>query len=93
MASTVEVRIPRSLQGFWQAPSRLSLRGDTLADVFKTLAELEPGLAARILDDQGRVRQHVGVFVNSGDVRDREPGQVPLRSGDVVDIIGAVSGG
>ncbi|MGQ0534698.1 MAG: MoaD/ThiS family protein [Methanobacteriota archaeon] len=92
-SSSVEVRLPRSLQLFWQAPGRMETRGGTLAEALASLDERQPGLTARVLDDQGRIREHVGVFVNRRDVRDRAPKDVALNPGDVVDIIGAVSGG
>jgi molybdopterin converting factor small subunit len=69
------------------------LDAETLADALTTLGARFPGLAARILDDQGRVRRHVLVFVNEESVSHRAPGDVPLRDGDAVRILPAVSGG
>lgn len=38
--------------------------GDTVADVLKNMAADYPRLNNYILDDQGRVRKHVAVFVD-----------------------------
>lgn len=60
--------------------------------VLEALAALErehPALRGWVLDDRGRIRRHVAVFVGGERVTD----DAPLEEGDRMEIVGAVSGG
>ncbi len=60
------------------------------------LAELErsyPALHQSVCDETGLVRRHIGVFVNTAHVRDRDGLDTTLATGDVLTILPAVSGG
>lgn len=63
--------------------------GDVLAAVF---AE-KPLLRSYIVDDQGRLRRHVNVFVNSAMIADRDGLSDPVAADDEVFIFQALSGG
>lgn len=89
----VRVLLPRSLQQYWEGEPSVDVEGQTLAEVLAALSRARPGLAERVLDDQGRVRRHVLVFVNQEAVGHLAPASVPVRAGDVVHILPAVSGG
>ena len=52
-----------------------------------------PGIGGRIVDDQGNIRAHVNVFVNSENSRELNNENTPLRDGDVVHILPSVAGG
>ena len=64
-----------------------------LGTVVERLETTFPGIGGRILDDQGKIRSHVNVFVNSENSRDLKLEKTRLRDGDVVYILPAVSGG
>ena len=85
--------LPRSLQAYWSGASSVEVEGRDLAEVFAALSGIHPGLAERVLDDQGRVRRHVQVFLNQEHIGQRAPAAVPVKGGDVVHILPAVSGG
>lgn len=92
-APTVSLRLPRALLQYWGGPASIDVEGRNLAEALAGLEERVSGLAGRILDDQGQVRQHVAVFVNGDLIDGRDPSAVPLRPGDRVQIVPAVSGG
>ena len=71
----------------------VDVRGATLAEVLAKLAADFPGLAYRILDDQGRLRRFVNAYVNDDLVSDLEPEDVRFREGDTVHILPSVAGG
>jgi sulfur-carrier protein len=89
----VRVLLPRSLQAYWEGGGSVEVEGRDLGEVLAALSRARPGLAERVLDDQGRVRRHVLVFVNQEAVGHLAPASVPVRDGDVVHILPAVSGG
>lgn len=88
----VRVRLPPSLRQFWGGAREVRVEAATLADALRALGARHPGLAERVLDDAGRIRRHVHVFVNL-DAVDRAPADVALADGDVVHVLPAVSGG
>ncbi|MFO1414748.1 MAG: MoaD/ThiS family protein [Burkholderiales bacterium] len=64
--------------------------GATLADVLAALDAAYPGIRFRMVDEAGRVRPHVQVFV--GGSIERDPA-APVPQGAEVFIVGALSGG
>jgi molybdopterin converting factor small subunit len=66
-----------------------SLAGDTVGALLRELERSQPALAGWVLDERGRVRRHINVFVNG------EPGgcDTPVGEGDRVDVLPAISGG
>ena len=61
---------------------------EALDDVFKT----ETVLRGYVLDEQGRLRQHVVVFVNGQPVRDRARLSDPVREQGEVWVMQTLSG-
>ena len=69
---------------------------DSAPNLQAMVGELEksfPGIGGRIADDQGRIRAHVNVFVNSENSRELENEKTALMDGDVVHVLPSVSGG
>ena len=52
-----------------------------------------PGIGARVLEDEGKLRRFVHVYVNDDDVRFLEDLQTPTPDGSSISIIPAVAGG
>ena len=89
----IQVWLPRALRTYTRGRDTVALGGDTLADVIAQLNARFPGIGYRILNDQGRLRQYVLVFVNDDSVAHLEPEAVRLRDGDTVHILPSVAGG
>jgi molybdopterin converting factor small subunit len=86
----VHVRLPRSLLTYWGGKPDVSVDAVDVAGALAEVAKQHPGVGDRILDETGRLREHVHVFVNRNAVRDPH---TRLAAGDVVHILPAVSGG
>ena len=52
-----------------------------------------PRLRSYLLDDQGRVRQHVSIYVNADRIADRDRLSDPVSEHDEVFVFQALSGG
>jgi len=89
----IRVWLPRALREYSKGQETVALGGDTLADVIVQLNARFPGIGYRILNDQGRLRRYVLVFVNDDSVAHLEPEAVRLRDGDTVHILPSVAGG
>ncbi len=88
---SVTVRIPGPLRPFCDGKSQIELRAVTT--VGAAIAALPAGVRERVLDEQGKVRQHVNVFVGATDIRETGGFATPLTDGASVFVIPAVSGG
>ena len=99
MAMEVCVRVPTQLRDLvaGAAVVELSVRevdsSVTVAALLDAMAAQHPALERRIRDEQGRARPHVNLFIDSDNVRDREGLATPIRAGEELSIIPAVSGG
>jgi sulfur carrier protein ThiS len=67
----------------------VSVPGATVAEALRSLEAEHPSLAGWVLDDRGRVREHVAVFLGG----ERVSGDAPVADEDRLEIVGAVSGG
>ncbi len=63
--------------------------GDTLREVFSG----NPALRGYVLDDQGRLRRHVLVFVDNERIKDRTGLSDPVAENSEVFVMQALSGG
>ncbi len=67
--------------------------GTTVREVIDELERRHPGLASYIIDETGRLRRHVNIFVGDEPIHDRAKLSDALRSEDRVFILQALSGG
>lgn len=85
----MKVYIPTQLRSYTRG-SEVEAQGGTLADVLVDLDRQYPGIRFRMIDEQDAIRPHIRIFVNMETASSIDQ---PLQVGDVVRIIGALSGG
>ncbi len=85
----MKVHIPTPLRSYTNA-SVVEANGATLAELFGDLERRYPGIRFRVINEQDEIREHIKVFVNQ---ELAENLTAPLRPGDDVRIITAISGG
>ena len=93
VAVEVEVILPNLLRDSAGGETRLTVHGSTLREALEALFVKFPNLRVHLYDERGRMRQHVLVFYNGESIRWLETLDVPLREGDTLQVINAVSGG
>jgi len=94
--STVQVRVPTILRTYTggEADVTVSVGDDaTLGDVVRELDASFPGIGPRVLDDAGKLRRFVNVYVDDDDVRFADGLGTKTPDGAKVSIIPAVAGG
>jgi molybdopterin converting factor small subunit len=84
------VRIPSPLHSYTGEQSEVVATGSTAAEVLVDLDARHPGLRFRMVDEHGRLRKHMRVFVNREIVRDLS---TPVSDDDEFVIMQALSGG
>jgi molybdopterin synthase sulfur carrier subunit len=84
------VRFAALLHDYTGGRAEVEAAGATLGEVMDDLERQFPGLAFRVVDEQGRVRRHMKVFVGQHTASDRE---TPVEPGVELYVVGALSGG
>jgi MoaD family protein len=85
----MKVVIPSPLRSY-TGGREVEAEGGTLAALLDDLDRRYPGMRFRVVDEQEQIRPHLRFFVNGEQVRDLA---APLRAGDDVQIVQALSGG
>jgi molybdopterin synthase sulfur carrier subunit len=93
---SVSVRIPTILRTYTDGAAEVTVEpgdGATLQSVLDALEAHHPGIRARVLDEQGKLRRFVNVYVNDDDVRFAEGLDTKTPAGTQISVIPAVAGG
>lgn len=85
----MKVLIPGPLRSYTKA-REVEAGGATLAALLADLDRRYPGIRFRMIDEQDGIRPHVRLFVNGEQTLDLAR---PLRPGDALHIVQALSGG
>lgn len=90
---SVSVRIPTILRTYTGGDSEVSATGATVEEVLDDLDGRFAGIKGRIVDEDGKLRRFVNVYVNNDDVRFEQNLATPTPDGAEVSVIPAVAGG
>jgi molybdopterin converting factor small subunit len=66
-----------------------AIPGATVSEVLVALERAHPPIAGWVVDEQGRIREHVNVFVNGTHGEER----TPVADADLVHVLPAITGG
>jgi len=89
MTPTVMVLIASPLRSYTGA-DEVEAAGASLGALLMDLDRRYPGIRFRMVDEQDQLRRHMRFFVNGEIVKDLAH---PIRAGDEVGIVQALSGG
>jgi molybdopterin converting factor small subunit len=91
---SVTLRVPTILRSLTGGAAEVSVDGAaTLAELIEKVDAEHPGIRGRVLDDDGKLRRFVNVYVGEEDVRFAGGLETPTPDGVTVSIIPAVAGG
>lgn len=86
------VRFTANIQRHVTCPP-LEVGGATLRDVLEGYFERNEPARGYVLDDQGRLRTHMALFIDGRQTADRDDLSEPVPPDGVVDVLQALSGG
>ena len=92
-APAVTVRVPSMLRAACGGAKDLAVPAASVRSALEEIARLHPALHRSVCDETGKLRPHIGLFVNQSHVRDLGGLDAPLAPGDLLTILPAVSGG
>jgi sulfur-carrier protein len=90
---SVSVRIPTILRSYTGGAAEVGAEAGTLREIIAGLNAEFPGIGSRLLDDTGRLRRFVNVYVGDEDVRLAQGLDTLVPPGTHVSVIPAVAGG
>jgi molybdopterin/thiamine biosynthesis adenylyltransferase/rhodanese-related sulfurtransferase/molybdopterin converting factor small subunit len=90
---SVTVSIPTPLRSFTAGQDSIELAGDTVGQVLDGLMATHAGLKRHLLQDDGRLRNFVNLYLNETDIRHLASTSTPVRPGDVLTIVPSIAGG
>ncbi|HEY6786651.1 MAG TPA: MoaD/ThiS family protein [Trebonia sp.] len=91
--TSVSVRIPTILRSYTGGTAEVAASPGTLREVIAGLDASYPGIAGRILDEAGKLRRFVNVYVAEEDIRFAKGLDTLVPDGVQVSVIPAVAGG
>ena len=80
-------------RGFAGGARDVTLDAGTIREALDELVRAHPSLSERLRDEHGKLRPHLALFINQDDARLLGWEDAPLRDGDIVHVIPALSGG
>jgi hypothetical protein len=81
------------LKRFFPDLEESDIDGATVRDVLAELDRRYPGFASYVVDEAGRLRRHVNIFVGNEPIHDRDALGDALEPSTPVFIVQALSGG
>ncbi|MCU0270431.1 MAG: MoaD/ThiS family protein [Acidimicrobiales bacterium] len=86
----MNVRLASPFRSYTGGEANVTAEGTTADDVLRDLDRRYPGIRFRIVDEQGRLRQHVNVWADGERVRDLS---VSVVGAAELTVMQALSGG
>jgi molybdopterin synthase sulfur carrier subunit len=90
---SVKVMIPTPLRNLTQNQAEVSAEGNTIGELIENLGKNYDGLKGRILDENGKIRRFVNIYLNEEDIRFLQGEATALKAGDQISIVPAIAGG
>jgi sulfur-carrier protein len=83
------VRVRGPLKQLADGQAEHELAGATVGELLRALEDAHPGVRGWVLDERGRIRRHVNVFVNG----EQGGAETTVGERDRVEVLPAISGG
>ena len=87
------VYIPTPLRRLTGGAAKLDASGASVGAVIQALEADYPGMAEKILDEQGEVKRFINVFRNDDEIRSLDGLATAVQASDRISIVPAMAGG
>ena len=87
------VFVPTPLRRLTGGQARVEVEGEDIGTLIQAIDGQYPGVADKLLDDDGNLKRFINVFVNDSEVRGLQGLHTPVAAGDKVSIVPAMAGG
>ncbi len=87
------IRIPTPLRAFTAGAGEVAVHASTVAEALNALEQRHAGILERVLDEQGKIRGFVNIYLGDTNVKSLGGLAAPLAGDAVISIVPAVAGG
>lgn len=87
------IKFTYALRRFFPGIKDVPAKGKNLAEILHAAEEKYPGIRSYLLDEQGRLRRHVNIFIDGHLIKDRNDLSDPFTENSEIYIMQALSGG
>jgi molybdopterin converting factor small subunit len=87
------VIIPTPLRKFTNNSARLEVKSGNIHNSIHELTEHFPELRKHLLDEKGKIRSFLNIFVGNEDIRDLQQEKTTVEENTIISIIPAIAGG
>ena len=88
-----KLRIPSPLRRFTNGQSELEVNGNNVREVLDQLFDAHPDIKNHLVEDDGRLRNFVNIFINGEDIRQKGGMDAEVKSESDIRIIPSIAGG
>lgn len=88
----VNIKIPTPLRKFTNQQGEVQVDGNTVSDIIDSLEKNHPGIKKRLLDEHGKVRKFINIYVGDEDIRFLQKEETKVDGKDIT-IVPAIAGG
>ena len=89
----IKVEFTYALKRFFPNLISLEIEAMDLQNLITGLESRYPGMKGYLLEDYGGLRKHVNIFINGKMINDKKSLSDPIKTGDQIFIMQALSGG
>ena len=90
---TILVRIPTPLRKITQGQDKAEIEAASITELIDNLDKQFEGFKNRLLDDEGKLKEFINIYLNGEDIRFLNGLETVTESRDEVSIVPAVAGG
>ena len=87
------IRIPTPLRKFTEGKDQIDVNGENIKQILASLNSSYPGIGERILDEEGKPRKFVNIYLNDEDIRFLDSLDSKVKDDDSLAIVPAIAGG
>jgi sulfur-carrier protein len=87
------VLVPTPLRRLTGGQSKVEVAGSTVGSLLTAVDAKYPGVAQKVLDEDGNVKRFINVFLNDDEIRTLKGLDTPVGENDRVSIVPAMAGG
>ena len=87
------VKFTANLKRFYPKLAPGEFEGNNVAEILEAVNQQYPGIKDYIVDEQGKLRQHVNIFIHNVMVTDKDSLTDQVKNEDEIYIMQALSGG
>ncbi len=89
---SVQVSLHRTHRQFTGGLETVDVQGETVGDCLRYLAKEYPGIGEALFEKQGKLRNHIEVFLNLQTTYPQELA-MPVKDGDEIHVTAMLGGG